>query len=66
MQKQEICDGIHYLTKDIILKVWVKMIDSIVYRTINEIPKWDSAAFFTDDDTFLTHHCLHISENYDT
>jgi hypothetical protein len=66
MQKQEICDGIHYLTKDMILKVWVKMVDFIVYHTISAIPKWDSAAFFTDDDTFATHHCLHFSENYDT
>jgi hypothetical protein len=39
MQTQEICDGIHYLTKDIILKVWVKMVDSIVFHTISEIPK---------------------------
>jgi hypothetical protein len=39
MQKQEKCDGIHYLTKDIILKVWVEMIDSILYLTKNEIPK---------------------------
>jgi hypothetical protein len=38
MQTEQLCDGIHYLTKDIIFNVWVKMVDSILYNNINEIP----------------------------
>jgi hypothetical protein len=58
MQTEQLCDGIHYLTKHIIIKAWVKMVDSIVYDTINEFPKWDSPPFCKH----LT-HSLHITGN---
>jgi hypothetical protein len=32
MQKDQICDCIHYLTSHIIMKVWVRIVDSILHH----------------------------------
>jgi hypothetical protein len=32
MQTEQLCDCIHYLTKHIIIKAWVKILDSILHH----------------------------------
>jgi hypothetical protein len=32
MQTEQLCDCIHYLTNHIIMKVWVKIVDSILHH----------------------------------
>jgi hypothetical protein len=35
MQTEQLCDGLHYLTKHTIIKGWVKMVDSILYDALH-------------------------------
>jgi hypothetical protein len=53
-----LCDGVYYLTKHVNLKVCVKMVDSFVYHTINEFPKWDLTTHILHTMTISTHHCI--------
>jgi hypothetical protein len=67
MQTEELYGGINSLTKDIILKVWVKLKDSILYHTTNEILPPKMVHFtFVHTMTHLLHITAHLSENYGT
>jgi hypothetical protein len=66
MQAEQLCDGMQYLIKYIIIKAWMKMEDSILYNIRNEFPIWESPTFCTQRDTYSTHHCAHIPDDYDT
>jgi hypothetical protein len=66
MQSEQLCDGIHYLTEDIILNVWVKMVHCLQYHTINEISESRfTCLWYTPRYIYHTPLCT-LSENYDT
>jgi hypothetical protein len=66
MQTEQLCDGMQYLSKHIIMKACVKMEDSILYNNRIEFPIRESLTFCKVHDTFSKHHCAHFPEDYDT
>jgi hypothetical protein len=60
MQTQQLCDDVYYLTIHVILNVWVKLVDSVLYYTINEFPKRDSPALIVRTTTHFLHITVHI------
>jgi hypothetical protein len=53
MQTEKLCDGMHYLAEHVIMKCCVKMVDSVLYHTRNEFPKWETSAFCTAGHLFF-------------
>jgi hypothetical protein len=66
VQTEQLCDGVYYLTIHVILKGWVKMVDSFVNHTINEFAKWDLPALILHTMTHSLHITAYFSGNYDT
>jgi hypothetical protein len=62
MQTQHLCNDIYYLTMHEILKVWVKLVDSILCHTIHILPKWDPPANIVHSTTHFIHITVHISK----
>jgi hypothetical protein len=59
VQREQIWDGVYYLTKHVNLKCWVKMVDSFVY----EFPKWYLLALILHIMTHFLHITAYFSEN---
>jgi hypothetical protein len=66
VQTEQLFDCVYYLTKHVNLKGWVKMVDSFVYHTINEFPKWDLPALILHTMAHFPHITAYFSENLDT
>jgi hypothetical protein len=60
MQTEHLCDDVYYQTIHVILKVWEKLVDSLLYHTINVFPKRDSPALIVHTATYFLHITVHI------
>jgi hypothetical protein len=63
MQTQLLCDGVYYLTKEVMFQVLLKMEDIILCHTMNKFPKWDSPALTVHTMTYFLHFTAHILQN---
>jgi hypothetical protein len=62
MQTEHLCNDIYYLTMHVILKVWVKLVDSLLSHTIHILPKWDTHVHIVHTTTHLIHITVRISQ----
>jgi hypothetical protein len=62
MQTEHLCDDMYYLNREVILKVWVRLVDSLLCRTIDLLPKRDSTALIVHTTTQFIHITVHISQ----
>jgi hypothetical protein len=63
MQTEQLCDCIHYLTNHVIMKVWVKIVDSILHHhKCNMYAHWH--IFYTSLCTFLWQNMTQLEECY--